>query len=199
MRNFINVSKQNFIVSSQQEENPLFKEIKDNYLKSFEDWLSNSGINPYIGRLMQLFRSENKPLTQSEMQQSLGLSKSTVSKNLKVMEGLQLLKISVAPPTEGSFDKFEYELIDNSLFNIVLTFLTRVMESFKKRNKDNKEALEQIKKLDGKSKENKEIKNLTRIIEEETGVFDALSEKFDEILDDLKGVMLNYNSKNENK
>ena len=184
-------------MSSQQEENPLFQDIKDYYLKSFEEWLSNSGINPYIGRLMQLFRSENRPLTQGEMQQALNLSKSTVSKNLKVMEGLQLLKISVAPPSETSSDKFEYELIDNSLIEIVLTFLTRILDSFKKRNVDNKEVLEKIKNLDSSSKENKEVKNLLRIIEEETGVFDALSEKFDEMLGELKEVMVTYNPKSE--
>lgn len=186
-------------MSSQHQEDPLFEEIKGHYLKSFEEWLSNSGINPYIGRLMQLFRSENRPLTQGEMVQALNLSKSTVSRNLKVMEGLQLLKISVAPPSENSSDKFEYELIDNSLFEIVMTFLTRVLDSFKKRNEDNKEVLEKIRNLDESSKDNKEATNLKRIIEEETGVFDVLCDKFDIILQELKDVMINYNTSIDKK
>jgi hypothetical protein len=52
----------------QQDIKSSIDQIKADYLIFFQQWLANSGINPYIGRIMQLLRFENKPLTQSDMQ-----------------------------------------------------------------------------------------------------------------------------------
>ena len=172
----------------------LIEEINADYLKYFENWLSNSGINPYIARIMQLLRSENRPLTQKEMKEYLGLSLPTISRNLKVMEQLQLLKIS-AMSAEGIDAFYQYELKENSLIYIINTFIRRTYDSFKQRIDDNKTILEKIKNLSEEAKTKKFIGNLTRIINEEAVVFDAISGKFEKILQDLENEMANSKSK----
>lgn len=173
-------------MSHQEMKSPSVDEIKSNYLKKFEDWLSSTGINPYIARIMQLLRSENRALTQKEMTELLGLSVSTISRNLKVMEQLQLLKITPIPTAEKvTFITYQYELQDNSLFYIINTFIGRTYDSFKQRILDNKEILNDILKLPEIEKERSDIENLIRIIKEEAIVFDVMRGKFEKILQEL--------------
>lgn len=161
--------------------------IKGNYLKFFEDWLSSTGINPFIARIMQLLRTENRALTQKEMTELLGLSTSTISRNLKVMEQLELLKITPIPTEEKvSFVTYQYELRENSLFYIINTFITRTYASFKQRIDDNKGIFNQILKLPDQYQKRPDIENLIRIIKEEAVVFDTMKGKFEELLQELE-------------
>lgn len=182
-------------MSSQQNNMDFIDEIKKEYLVYFENWLSTSGINPYIARIMQLLRSENRPLTQKEMKEILDLSIPTISRNLKVMEQMNLLKISIISPMEKTGDKLQYELKDNSLFYIINTFVNRIYSSFKQRIEDNKVIIDKIDTLSKDDKKKREIENLVRIIGEEASVFDVMSEKFEQILRELEIEMNNAKDK----
>lgn len=174
------------LMSNQQSKIDIINEIKKEYLGYFENWLSTSGINPYIARIMQLLRSENRALTQKEMKEILDLSIPTISRNLKIMDQMNLLKISLISPTEKSGDKYEYELQDNSLFYIINTFVNRIYDSFKQRVDDNKVIMNKIENLSNEERKKKEIQNLVRIISEEVSVFDIMSEKFDQLIKELE-------------
>ena len=181
-------------MSDQQEEASLFEEIKNSYMKSFDNWLSNSGINPVIGKLMQFFRTENRPLTQGEMKEELAISKSTISRNLKTMEQMDLLKINEILPIQIIGDKYQYSLVDNSLFYITMSFLRKIYLSFKQRKEENEIIFKKIKRLK-KDKINKdELEKLIQMIQEENVVFAILEEKFDRMLKELEQDRLKFKS-----
>lgn len=163
----------------------LIDKIKSDYLIYFQNWLANTGINPFIARIMQLLRFEDRPVTQGEMQMALGLSKATISRNLKVMEELNLLKINILPTGEKSGDKYTYELKERSLFYIFSKFLKNIYESFNRRKDDNRIVMDQINKLDEVEKNNLDIQNLLRIMMEEEVVFDSMISKFDRLIQDI--------------
>lgn len=169
----------------------LLEEIKDEYIKSFNEWLLNSGINPVIGKLMQLFRTEDRPLTQGEMKHDLDLSKATISRNLKTMEQMNLLKINEILPIQILGDKYNYELIDNSLVYITMSFLRKIYQTFKQRNEDNKRIMEKLKSLAKEQTNDKNIEHLMKIITEEILVFTTLEEKFRVMLKEIETDMLN--------
>lgn len=169
-----------------------YLKIKNDYLKSFDEWLSYSGINPVIGNLMQLFRTEDRPLTQGEMKKALNLSKATISRNLKAMEQMNLLKINEILPIQIIGDKYNYELIDNSLIYITTTFLKRIYDSFRQRNEENKVLFEKLSKLRSKidNKNNIEFEKLFQMIKEETIVFETLKERFEKMINELEEDMI---------
>ena len=175
-------------MSNQQTKIDIIDEIKNEYLGYFENWLSTSGI-------MQLLRSKNEPLTQKEMKEILDLSIPTISRNLKVMEQMNLLKITIISPAEKSGDKFQYELKDNSLFYIINTFVNRIYESFKQRVDDNKVIMNKIENLSNEDRKKIEIENMVRIISEEVNVFDIMSEKFEQLLQELRNDLIKARQK----
>ncbi len=172
-------------MSQQQQEKNEINQIKSDYLIYFQNWLSNSGINPFIARIMQLLRFENRQITQSEMQQALNLSKATISRNLKVMEEMNLLKIDLLSTGDRKGDKYAYELKEQSLFYIFSSFLKNIYDSFKRRKEDNKSVLNKIEGLGGEQKDDNDILNLLRIIKEEELVFDTMIEKFERLIAEL--------------
>ena len=161
-------------------------QIKAEYLIHFQNWLRNSGINPYIGRIMQLFRFENKPLTQNDIKIALQLSKATVSRNLKVMEEMNLLKKDLVNTGEKTSDKFIYELKENSLFYIIFTFLKSNHELFINRRSDNDDLVKKIADLSQDERNSSELRNLERIIKEEMIVFDIMKTKFEIMIQDME-------------
>ena len=172
-------------MSLQQQEKNEINQIKSDYLIYFQNWLSNSGINPFIARIMQLLRFENRQITQSEMQQALNLSKATISRNLKVMEEMNLLKIDLLSTGDKKGDKYAYELKEQSLFYIFSSFLKNIYDSFKRRKEDNKSVLNKIEELKGEQKDDSDILNLLRIIKEEELVFDTMIGKFEQLITEL--------------
>ena len=177
-------------MSIQNQKKSLFEEIKDEYLTFLDNWLLNSGINPNIGRIMQILRSENKALPQKFIYEKLGLNKSTVSRMLNVMDDMNLLTKSVIYPSERSGDKFQYELRDNSLFYIVISFLRKNYDLFKQRTEDNKILQVKIQNLPIEEKEKEEVQYFSKMIEEEVLVFNIINEKFDQILKELEKEMI---------
>lgn len=177
-------------MSNLQEENGLIDQIKSDYLIFFQNWLSNSGMNPFIGRIMQLLRFEDRSVTQGEMQESLSLSKATISRNLKVMEEMNLLKIDLLSSGEKGGDKYAYELKENSLFYIFSKFLKNIYDSFNRRLEDNRVIKIKIDKLTEEQKQSKDIQQILRIIKEEELVFNAMIGKFENLIQDLEDIML---------
>ena len=173
----------------QKNETNIIDQIKSDYLIYFQNWLANTGINPFIARIMQLLRFEDRPVTQGEMQFALGLSKATISRNLKVMEELNLLKIDILPAGEKSGDKYAYELKERSLFYIFSKFLKNIYESFNRRKDDNKTVMNQINNLKDEERDNSEIQNLLRIIREEEVVFNSMISKFEHLIQDIEEEM----------
>ncbi len=177
-------------MSDQQELKPIIEQIKSDYLIFFQNWLNKNGLNPFIGRIMQLLRFEDRSFTQSEMQEALNLSKATISRNLKVMEEMNLLKIDILSSTEKGSDKYSYELKENSLFYIFSKFLKNIYESFNRRTEDNKIVLNKINQLTDDQRATKDIQNLLRIIKEEEIVFNAMIGKFEKLIQDLEEIVL---------
>lgn len=176
-------------MANQKEVQSLFEEIKSDYLIFFENWLAGSGINPFIGRVMQILRSENKFMTQRDITSLSKLSKSTVSKTLHLMEDMNLIKKDVILPYDKA-NKYQYELKDNSLIYIIISFLRKNYDLFKQRTEDNKLLLMKMQDLPKDEREKEEFKNFFRIIEEEVVVFDIIKEKFEDILQLLENEML---------
>ena len=139
---------------------------------------------------MQLLRLENKSLTQADMQRELKLSKATISRNLKVMEEMNLLKIDLIASEKKNDNKYSYELKENSLFYIVSKFMKTIYEGFNRRMDDNKLIEAKINQLNSKENENTDMKNLLRIMKEEEIVFNALIGKFERMMNELEEEML---------
>lgn len=177
-------------MSDQKEEKPVIEQIKSDYLKFFQDWLNKNGLNPFIGRIMQLLRFEDRSFTQGELQEALNLSKATISRNLKVMNDMNLLKIDILSSNEKSSDKYSYELKENSLFYIFSKFLKNIYESFNRRTEDNKIVMNKINELTEDQRDTKDIQNLLRIMREEEVVFTAMIDKFERLIQDLEDIML---------
>ncbi|MFW9929551.1 MAG: winged helix-turn-helix transcriptional regulator, partial [Candidatus Thorarchaeota archaeon] len=159
--------------------NEAVEQIKSDYLNTFQIWLGNMGIDPYIGRIMQTLRFADHPITQSEIQELIGLSKPTISRNLKVMEEINLLKIDLLSSADKGNDRYAYALKENSLYYLFSKYLTNAYNLLNRRLDDHKIFMRKIDQLPEKLIEDKDIQKLSKFIKEEDEFFRLMISKFE--------------------
>ena len=171
-----------------QKNTDIVEQLKAEYLNTMQNWLSDIGIEQHIGRIIQLLRFSDHPLTQSEMQQILNLSKPTISRNLKVMEKINLLNKDLLANSESN-DRYAYSLKGNSTYFLFSTYLKKILEALFSRMEDHKIFVNKVDQLTDDQKDNKVIQKLLEFINEENQIFSIMTDKFDSLIAEFSEIL----------
>ena len=174
---------------SNQKDKEVIEQLKSDYLNTLQNVLGNMGMDPYIARIIQLLRFEEKPLTQSEMKEKLGLSKPTISRNLKVMEEINILNIELR--AEKGKDRYAYSLKDNSTYFIFTKYLKKINDLVFGRLDDHKVFMSKVGQLTDKQRNNKDVQKLIQFVKEEGVIFKIMAEKMDWLMKEFEEAFLN--------
>ena len=164
---------------SNPNENTVIEQLKSDYLNTLQNLLGNMGMDPYIARIIQLLRFQDQPVTQTEMKDKLGLSKPTISRNLKVMEEINILNIDLLPYSEDKKDRYAYSLKDNSTYFIFSKYLKKINELVFGRLEFQKIFMSKVNQLTESQTKDKEFQKLLGFLKEEEVIFKIMASKMD--------------------
>ena len=175
---------------SSQQEKEVIEQMKSDYLNSFQNWLNNMGMDPNIGRVMQILRFSDLPMTQNQIKDSspIKISTPTISRNLKIMQEFNLLKIE-SNPKKGK-KSYEYSLKEHSLYYLFSNYLTNALNLLNRRLDDYKIFMSKINQLPMKLQNDKDIQKLKKFIEEEDDFFKVMISKFAVLMKDFEEVTI---------
>lgn len=176
---------------SNSNENTVIEQLKSDYLNTLQNLLGNMGMDPYIARIIQLLRFEDQPVTQTEMKEKLGLSKPTISRNLKVMEEINIINIDLLPYSEDKKDRYAYSLKDNSTYFIFSKYLKKINELVFGRLEFQKIFMSKVNQLTESQKDDKDFQKLIGFLNEEEVIFKIMADKMKWLMKDFENESLN--------
>lgn len=162
----------------------------------FEDLMHENRENPLLGRLYALFIfSPHQYLKQGDLAETLNVSVSTISRNLKKLEEWDIInrrlirKSSIDQSQEKSKDKWEYSESTNSSVSFI-KILRNQYEETAETIMERRQALERIRELwhesSERSKESIEGKNIFLVLNTLINYLNIVEEEYIEFLDRLE-------------
>ncbi|UCE15081.1 MAG: winged helix-turn-helix transcriptional regulator [Candidatus Heimdallarchaeota archaeon] len=162
----------------------------------FEDLMHENRENPLLGRLYALFIfSPHQYLKQGDLAETLNVSVSTISRNLKKLEEWDIInrrlirKSSTDLKQEKSKDKWEYSESTNSSVSFI-KILRNNHEETAETIMERRQALERIREQwhesSEEAKESVEGKNIFQVLDTLINYMSILEEEYIEFLDRLE-------------